>query len=84
MISMKPLRLAALAGALLLGACTASPTGARSADPAKARFDGGAMVGSGNEDGGGGLGSGNFDSPDASVPGDTTTGRGPGLLGTGN
>jgi hypothetical protein len=46
---MKPLRLAALAAALLLAGCTASPT--HTATDARPSFDGGASMGSGNRDG---------------------------------
>ena len=82
---MKSLRFAALAAALVLGACsTSSPT-----DPATSAshpsFDGGGMVGSGNgvgtgstEDGGNTLGSGN-----RTESGDST-GRGGNMIGSGN
>lgn len=93
---MKSLRLAALVAALFLGACsTPAPT-----DPAASAshpsFDGGpGMVGSGNftggtEDGGGMLGSGNgvgtttFDTGGSTTSNDTTTQRGPGMMGSGN
>jgi hypothetical protein len=90
---MKPLRLSALAAALVLAACTASPT--TSADPAGPSFTGVNTLGSGNysesEDGGNGLGSGNAPTEDGGnglgsgnyAAGDTTT-RGPGMLGSGN
>jgi hypothetical protein len=92
---MKPLRLSAFAAALVLAACTSSPT--TSADPAGPSFDGVNTLGSGNyaddggnglgsgntltEDGGNGLGSGNY-SGDGTAS--DTTGRGGNGLGSGN
>jgi hypothetical protein len=75
---MKPLRLAALAAALFLGACSSvTPTdpGASGSEPS---FDGGNMLGSGN---GVGTGSG---SGGTTTSTDTTTQRGPGMAGSGN
>lgn len=72
---MKPLRLGALAAALLLAACTASPTDT-AADGARPSFDGGASMGSGNRDDGGNGGSTTTQSD--------TTGRGGNTLGSGN
>lgn len=80
---MKPLRLSAFAAALVLAACTASPT--TSADPAGPSFDGGTMIGSGNNsdgsEGPGTIGSGN--DAGEGVASDTT-GRGINTLGGGN
>jgi hypothetical protein len=79
---MKPLRLAALAAALFLGACSSTPTDAAHGAPS---FDEGpGMVGSGNstsetQDGGNTLGSGNR----TTESGDST-GRGGNTLGSGN
>jgi hypothetical protein len=97
---MKPLRLAALAAALFLGACS-SPTDSVRLD-AGASFDGGGMIGSGNftsetQDGGNTLGSGNgvgtgsggggtttSDTGGTTTSTDSTTQRGPGMMGSGN
>lgn len=82
---MKSLRLAALAAALVLGACSsATPTDPALLDSATPSFDGGNMLGSGNnsmEDGGGMIGSGNGT---ASTDSTGTTERGPGMMGSGN
>lgn len=72
---MKLLRLAAVAAVLSLAACTSSPT-----DSARA--------GAPSFNGGGGLGSASFSdegfSDTGTMPADTTVGRGPGMLGSGN
>ena len=83
---MKPFRLSALALALLLAACTATPTDPARLDSATPSFDGGGSLGSGNnsgEEGGNGVGSGNLTEEETTVPVDTVT-RGPGMLGSGN
>lgn len=90
---MKPLRLSALAVALLLAACTATPTDPARLDSATPSFNGGGSLGSGNnsgeesgdgsvttEDGGNTLGSGNATSDSTG----TGTGRGGNGLGSGN
>ena len=72
---MKLLRCSALAAALALAACTASPTGgAPSADPAGPSYDGGASMGSGNRTGG----------PGTEGAASDTTGRGGASMGSGN
>ena len=80
---MKSLRLAALAAALVLGACS-SPTDSVRLD-ASASFDGGNTLGSGN---GVGLGSGGgtttSDTGGTTTSTDSTTQRGGGMLGSGN
>jgi hypothetical protein len=73
---MKPFRLGVFAVALVLGACTSSPT--TTLDPAGPSFE--------DSDGGNGLGSGNFTGTsdgETTVPVDTVA-RGPGMLGSGN
>ena len=82
---MKSLHLAALAAALVLGACSsATPTDPALLDSATPSFDGGVgTMGSGGdstEDGGGSLGSGNGVANTDS----TGTQRGGGSLGSGN
>jgi hypothetical protein len=97
---MKSLRLAALAAALVLGACTSATPTDPAASTAHPSFDGGpGMVGSGNftgetQDGGGMLGSGNgigagggtttLDTGGTTTSNDTTAQRGPGMMGSGN
>lgn len=84
---MKPLRLAALAAALFLGACS-SPTDAVRLDAGASFDDGPGMVGSGN--GVGTLGSGGGTSTTSDTGGTTTssdttgTQRGGNTLGSGN
>lgn len=90
---MKPLRVLAFGAALVLAACTSSPTDTP-VDPAGPSFDGGSSLGSGNYagDDGGGFGTGNlFNEPGGSgVAGSgneatsDTTGRGINTLGSGN
>jgi hypothetical protein len=71
---MKPFHLAALAAALVLGACTSSPTDSANLTPAGPSFDGGGSQGSGNRDGG-----------TATTTSDSTqTNRGGGSHGSGN
>jgi hypothetical protein len=95
MTPMKPFRLPALAIALLLAACTASPTDPARLDSTAASYDEGpGMLGSGNssgeendggsttDDGGNMVGSGNFTS-DSTGTGSGTE-RGGGSLGSGN
>jgi hypothetical protein len=77
---MKRLRLATLAAALVLGACTSSPTDHADLTPAAPSFDGGGMLGTGNRDGDGTSGSG----PTITTTSDTTTNRGGGSHGSGN
>ncbi|MBW3572747.1 MAG: hypothetical protein KY467_16755 [Gemmatimonadetes bacterium] len=73
---MKPLRLSALAAALVLGACSApAPTESVRLD-AGPSFDGGNTIGSGNKTQDGGLTTTSTDS--------TSTERGGGMLGSGN
>lgn len=74
---MKPLRLGALAAALLLAACTASPTDT-AATTSRPSFDGGASTSSGNRDDGDGMGSG------TTTTQSDTTGRGGNGIGSGN
>lgn len=88
---MKPLRLAALAVALFLGACS-SPTDSVHFDAGASFDDGPGMMGSGN--GVGTVGSGNgvgtsggtttSDTGGTTTSTDTTTQRGPGMVGSGN
>jgi hypothetical protein len=87
---MKPFRLAAFAVAILLAACTTSPTDPARLDSTAPSFDGGGSLGSGNnsEDGSNGMGSGNntddgLSDGESTVPVDTLN-RGPGMLGSGN
>ena len=83
---MKLLRLTAFAAVVSLAACTSSPTESARTDAVNASFDGGNTLGSGAEstsEGGGGLGSGNYTADAGTTPADTT-GRGPGMLGSGN
>ena len=82
---MKPLRLAALAAALVLGACS-SPTDVVRLDGGASFDDGPGMMGSGN---GAGTGSGGGTTTTSDTGGtttstDTTTQRGGGMLGSGN
>jgi hypothetical protein len=82
---MKPLRLAALAAALFLGACS-SPTDSVRFDAGASFDDGPGMMGSGN---GVGFGSGGGTSTTSDTGGttastDTTAQRGPGMVGSGN
>jgi hypothetical protein len=79
---MKPLRLAALAAALFLGACS-SPTDSVRLD-AGASFDGGGMLGSGNGTGSGGGTTTTSDTGGTTTSTDSTTQRGPGMMGSGN
>jgi hypothetical protein len=79
---MKPLRLAALAAALLVGACTATPTDTPAADRAAPSFDTGNGIGSGNRAGEDGQAGTNDSGSGTTAP--DTTGRGGGLLGSGN
>lgn len=75
---MKPLRLSALALALALAGCTASPTDAPLRDPAAPSLDEGGTGGAGGYAG--------DEAPQEgtpTVPTDTVT-RGPGMVGSGN
>jgi hypothetical protein len=74
---MKPFRLGVFAVALVLAACTSSPTGT-SADPAGPSYDGGASLGSGNS-----AGDGNVEGANTSSD-STTNERGGNTLGSGN
>lgn len=83
---MKPLRLAALAAALVLGACSSVTPTAPGATGSEPSFDGGNMLGSGN---GVGTGSGGgstttSDTGGTTTSSDSTTQRGPGMAGSGN
>jgi hypothetical protein len=79
---MKPLRLTALAAVLLLGACS-SPTDTVRLDGG-ASFDGGGMIGSGNATGSSGGTSTTSDTGGTTTSTDSTTQRGPGMMGSGN
>lgn len=91
---MKPLRLTALAAALVLGACSSPTLTGPAASASHPSFDDGpGMVGSGNGVGtmgsGGGTGSGDgttttSDTGGTTTSSDTTTQRGGGMLGSGN
>ncbi|HEX2078638.1 MAG TPA: hypothetical protein VHG08_13040 [Longimicrobium sp.] len=73
---MKSLRLPALAAALVLAACSSpAPTDPALRVPAAPSFDGGNTIGSGNGTGG---------STGESTVSSDSTGRGPGMMGSGN
>lgn len=83
---MKPLRLSALAAALVLAACTtATPTDPAAAGTRASFDDGPGMMGTGN---GAGVGGGTATTSDAgggtTTSTDTTTQRGGGMIGSGN
>lgn len=82
---MKQLRLAAFAAAVLLAACTSSPTNSTRSDATAPSFDGGAGLGSGNyvaEGGPGTIGGGTENQTTASDS--TENQRGGATLGSGN
>lgn len=80
---MKPLRLAALAAALFLGACS-SPTDVIRLDGGASFDEGPGMMGSGNGTGSGGGTTTTSDPGGTTTSTDSTTQRGGGMLGSGN
>ena len=83
---MKPLRLSALAAALVLGACSSpAPTGPVASGTRASFDDGPGMVGSGNGTGSGeGTTTTSTDGTSTTSTDSTTTERGPGMMGSGN
>ena len=81
---MKPFRLAAFAVAILLAACTTSPTDPARLDSTSPSFDGGTMLGSGNNSGEEGAGTATTESGSPAPSDSTGTGRGINTLGSGN
>lgn len=81
---MKPFRLSALAFALLLAACTATPTGPARLDSGTPSFDGGGSLGSGNNSGETTSSTTSTESGSTTPSDSTGTGRGINTLGSGN